>query len=718
MEDKEEIKNQEERLEFLFNIISGLDDVNVELKDFKKSGGFEDLDVPYSSIEEKKIILDTNEGYDKNKSGGLQELGHLWLSGSLKHLVQNWNSVKYGSFENFRMIVNVMEDIRTENLMSVRYPQIKNRLINLHIERLNKFLEENPFFVAKDPRVSMYLHAENRFDIPIDIDPSIKDISENLKKVIDESKFQDGNWKTMINTALKIAENIKKWEDEYFKPLQDQMNQVMKMVQDAQKESKDLAAEQYKARKGVGDIQKNRENTKSILKEFDGKLKELEDLSKNRSKEFKDKLKKHLENLKEVRDAEETQLDKYDKTTDSFMDYVKDVAEEMDKLHKDKYVPAIEKQTEIAEKIGNIKKDLKSNFEKVPKTYIHFFEDINKENVGDGSELTKEMIEAIQKDELKEEDKGEGEGNNGIPRTPPKFIRENIYFKPPPGSKVNKNEPLVKKFGISSRFAAEGHYPIPDLKLALSMGYEVSSALKRELKLKAVTLKKRLSGTVDMKAIKKQISKYGKIIDPRVMKIKRDLVEKHTVLVLTDFSGSMSGRKLQHAKQALVTLGKTLESLNVEYSLRGFSATSGRFQICDIVMKDFEEPHMDYTIINKVFYPNDGEDNCQNRDGSSIRHCTKLLQQHRGKKMMIVISDGMPHHPSDKDEYSGEFGNDDTMEAIKEAEEGGIKIMGISIDPSANHFVQQAYPNSFAFNDTKMLPIQLTRTYIKTIMGR
>ena len=131
MEDKEEIKNQEERLEFLFNIISGLDDVEVELKDFKKEGAFKDLDVPYSHIKDKKIILDTNSGYDKGKSEGFQELGHLWLSGSLKHLSKDWNAVKYGSFDNFRMMVNILEDIRTENLMSVRYPQIKNRLIKL-----------------------------------------------------------------------------------------------------------------------------------------------------------------------------------------------------------------------------------------------------------------------------------------------------------------------------------------------------------------------------------------------------------------------------------------------------------------------------------------------------------------------------------------------------------------------------------------------------------
>lgn len=724
---KEESDILKERLEYLFNIISGLKDVEVEYSERKRGD-----DLTYSSIENRKIYLDETGEYNKNKSEGFQELGHVWLSGSLKHIAQNWNPIKHGNFNEFRDIINVLEDIRTENLMSVRYPQIKNRLINLHIERLNKFLEENPDFTAKNPRAALYLHAENRFEIPIEIDPSIGEVSTKLKEIIDNSNFRDGNWKSMVITALKLCEEVKKWEDSHFKPVQDELNKMMQLVQKAQNESKELVEQQNKALKELSDIQKNKLNSKSFIDNFLKRVNELTSITNGKSKDFKEKVDSHLETLKEISNLEEKQLKQYDKVAEGLLDYVDQITKEIDVINKEKYMPAIEKQTKVADDIGKIKQELKNNFDTLPKTFIHFFENVDERKAGKGRDLTKIMIEELLRKEEKESggfgrgisnDDEESEDEDGNPIRMPGGT-----FVPPPGTILDKNFPKIKVFRTSDRFVYEGYYPIPNLKLATAMGYEIASALKRELKLKSTVLKKRMYGSVDIKAIKRQMARYGMIIDPRVMKLRKKLIEKHSVMVLVDFSGSMSGgageyegksyTKVQYAKQALVTLGKTLETLNVNYSLRGFSATTSRYKICDIIMKDFEDPHMDYTTINKVFYPDDDEDNCQNRDGSSIRYGMSLLHQQRGKKLMIVISDGLPNHPSSRDSYSGSVGNQDTMNAIREVEESGAHIMGISIDPSANNFVTRAYPHSFIFNNMKMLPLQLTKTYIDTIMKR
>lgn len=710
-------EQEKENLQYLFNVISNLKDIKVKI----------DSKGPLSQIDKKEITLNPDSDYNRKKSEGLQELGHVWLSGSLKEVLSNWNSVKYGNFDDFRVLVNLLEDIRTENLMSIRYPQIKNRLINLHIEKMSKFLEEFPDYVAKDPRVATYLLAENRFEIPIDIDPSIRDISSKIKELLENDNFRDGNWKSMVNIALHISEEIKKWEEAEFKPLSDKLQQMMQATQEVRKGYEELMTEEStQLDKQLKEHKNLAENSKRVA-DFQKKIDELKSLMKKSPTSLKELVNERINRIEKLKDREESLIDKKQQDLKDFEDYIKDIDKSAQEVYNQEYKPAVEKETRAAEEIGNKKRSLKENFNQLPKTYTHFFEELS-EKRQTGSQLTKASIEAMVEKEKKEGQKSKAKIGVGEPleeqddeemeELPPIDAR----YKPPRGTDVKRDFPRVRIVRTSDKFTSEGRYKIPDLRFALSTGYEIASTLKRALKLKSITLKDRSYGTLDIKAVKRQIAKYGKMIDPKVLKIRRNLIEKHSVMVLVDFSGSMSESigefsKVQYAKQALVTLGKTLEALNVNYSLRGFSARTGEFQICDIVMKDFEEPHMDYTLVNKVFYPNGPGDNCQNRDGSSIRHGSKLLLQQRGKKLLIVISDGLPHHPSDRDTYSGSTGNNDTIEAIREAEESGIHIMGISIDPSANNFVLKAYPNAFVFNDMKQFPLQLTNMYIKTIMG-
>ena len=718
-----------ERLEYLYNVIAGLHDVKVNLVAKTQN---EDEELPSSDIPSKSISLDKEKGFNRSKSEGLQELGHIWLSGSLKSIFSDWDKKRYGNFDDFRLIMNRLEDIRTESLMSVRYPQMRNRLINLHIEKLSEFIDENPEYIIKDPRAATYLLAENRFEIPIGIDESIKEVSTKIKDIIKKSKFWDENWKNSIKTGLKISETIKKWKDERVGPLFEKLTAAKQKAEEIKNEHKQFVEEEARQWKVIADIKDRLSKSNEKIKDFTKFLETLEKtkLPNSKDEDVRDIIKNHIEITEEFA-KREIEREKENKKE---LKYTEELSKKLDDMIKDlvekRYHPAIEDQTKIADEISKKTSGLEANIKikVLPKTYLHFFEEVDEENESKGSSLTKEIIEEALKEEEKKKN-GVGKDvmiKDGEERSKPS--KENLppipgLFKMPPGTKVDKNLPKVKVTRFSDRYAGEGSYLIPNIRSALAMGYDIASALKRELKLKSVVLKDRMYGYVDMKAVKRQIARYGQIVDPKVMKIRRNLIEKHSVLVLVDFSGSMGGyvkgfAKVQHAKQALVTLGKTLETLNVNYSLRGFSATGYKFQICDILMKDFEDSHIDYTLINKVFFPSDEEDNCHNRDGSSVRHATKILQQQRGKKLLIVISDGLPSHPSDKDDYSGEFGEEDTKLAVREALESGVHIMGISIDPSANNFVLKAYPNSFVFNDMKMFPLQLTKTYIQAIMGK
>lgn len=702
--DEKRDRNQElekNRLEFLFNVIAETKDIKVT---FDEKG-------PLSNLKEREIILNPKEEFGRKKSEGFQELGHIWLSGSLENIYQNWNAQKHGKFEDFKWLINALEDLRTENLMSIRYPQIKNRLTNLHIEKINNLLEKNPDYRAEHPLVAAYIHAEDRFEIPIEINEKIKGVSDKIKELIKSNSFKDGNWKNLVGLSLSISEEIKKWEEDRFRDLKEQLEQMKNLSSEADQKIKDLVLEEGNQLSKILSSQKSSRSKEKEIKgcqEFIDRLKSQ--IKESKSDEFKELLKEYIEGMDKIEQRKSHEKLMSEEEITKIKKYMADLSQIQQKIYEKIYKPSIEKQTKLAGKIAEMNRELAGNINHLPSSFVHHFEKIKEKNPG--SELTKGDIEVmLEGGESSEEEKDEE--------------KSRIQFGIPLGSEIVKDRPIVKTTTLKDRFSGEGYHNIIDLPLALSMGHDIASTLKRELKLKAVVLKKRMSGTLDIKAVKRQIAKYGQIIDPRVMKIRRDIVEKHSILVLVDFSGSMGSRynpkhsKLQYAKQALVTLGRTLEELDVKYSLRGFSATTGKFQICDIVMKGFDEMNMDYKLINKVFYPSNGrEDNCQNRDGSSIRHASDLLSRERGKKLLIVISDGIPSHPSDRDTYAGQFGKEDTKLAVIESLQKGIKIMGVSIDPNANNFVLEAYPNSFVFNDLNKLPFELTNTYIKAIMGR
>jgi len=710
MDDKIDIS----KLEFLFNILSDSKDIKVS---------FTDTGASFADLNSKEIFLNNKKDYNRKKSEGFQEMGHVWLSGSLSEYIDDWNEDKYGKFNDFNGIINVLEDIRTENLMSIRYPQIKNRFINAHIEMINDLLKEKPDIIAKNPRAAVYILAEDRFKIPIDIDSSIAEISKKIKSILDKSKFKENNWKHMVSTALKVCAEIKNWEDEQFGDLQDMLDKLEGKIKFTEGLNKSRLRQKQQEEDKIGEIYGKAKVIETSNKQLEKQQEEFEKLLAKHP-ELKKEIEDAIKDLEEKRKEKSKEIKNSEKDIDDIQKHIEELDKKSDEIYNKEYKPAVSEQTKIANDLATQKSELNENYKALPKTFQYEFYGRRDDQPNPGSGLTSAHIKEIVK---KENELGVkkakvailGISNEENNKEDIDMIKS-IKLPKVDGNVVEKN-PKVTPFKTSDRFVSEGKFPMPNLNLALSSGYEIASELKRKLKLEAVVLKHKMKGKVDIKAVKRQISKYGRIIDPRIMKVTRDLMERHSVLVLTDFSGSMSEpgedgiAKVQYAKQALVTLGKTLENLNVNYSLRGFSARSGRCEVSDVILKEFSDPHIDYKLVNKVFYPPGyGE----NRDGASIRHATTLLGNQRGKKLLIVISDGYPSHGcgNNEDDYEGEAGEADTKSAIREAEENGIKVMGISIDRDANNFVLEAYPNSFVFNDLKYFPRQLTRAYIDAMV--
>jgi len=257
--------------------------------------------------------------------------------------------------------------------------------------------------------------------------------------------------------------------------------------------------------------------------------------------------------------------------------------------------------------------------------------------------------------------------------------------------------------------------PIPDQTTAQRTGKKIADEITRGLQISNRTRHAQKRGQrLDMRAIVKQYTKHNRIVNGKILEKDAKLWYDHTVCVAIDLSGSMGhGKrsKLSNAKQALATFGSMLETLHIKYGFYGFGASGGINILGDIVIKDFKDK-LNYKKISNA----ENFGHYCNRDGDSIRLATKRLTGKRGKKLLIVISDGQPNH--DGTSYVGERACKDTIKAIREAEGNGVGVFGISIDRNADDFIKKAYNgNSFCFLDLDKMGKQLIQTYIKIARG-
>ncbi|HAN55365.1 MAG TPA: nitric oxide reductase activation protein, partial [Betaproteobacteria bacterium] len=138
------------------------------------------------------------------------------------------------------------------------------------------------------------------------------------------------------------------------------------------------------------------------------------------------------------------------------------------------------------------------------------------------------------------------------------------------------------------------------------------------------------------------------------------------VMFMIDMSGSTKGWINDAEREALVLLAEALEVLGDRYAIYGFSGITRKR--CEIFrIKRFDEP---YTPEVKAriagITPQE-----YTRMGVAIRHLSKLLIEVEARtKLLITLSDGKPDDYFDV--YRGQYGIEDTRQALIEARRAGI----------------------------------------------
>ena len=183
----------------------------------------------------------------------------------------------------------------------------------------------------------------------------------------------------------------------------------------------------------------------------------------------------------------------------------------------------------------------------------------------------------------------------------------------------------------------------------------------------------------------------------------RDMV----ALFMVDMSGSTKGWVNDCERHALVLLCEALEVLGDRYAIYGFSGLTHRR--CEVYrIKRFEEPY-DEAVRERIAGIQALD---YTRMGAAIRHLSGILAREPARtRLLLTLSDGKPDDFSDG--YRGEYGIEDTRQALIEARRAGIHPFCITIDREASEYLPHMYGavNYTVVADVARLPTRLAELY-------
>jgi nitric oxide reductase NorD protein len=230
-------------------------------------------------------------------------------------------------------------------------------------------------------------------------------------------------------------------------------------------------------------------------------------------------------------------------------------------------------------------------------------------------------------------------------------------------------------------------------------------ALRGEEKL----LKKQANGdNVDFDALVEAWADMhtGREMSERLFTKLHKLERNIAVMFMVDMSGSTKGWINDAERESLVMLCEALEVLGDRYAIYGFSGMTRKR--CELYrIKRFDEPYSE--LVQKRIAGIQPKD--YTRMGVTIRHLTKLLHEVEARtKLLITLSDGKP---DDYDGYRGDYGIEDTRQALIEAKREGIHPFCVTIDTEARDYLPHMYGavNWALVEDVKKLPLKVSDIY-------
>ena len=217
--------------------------------------------------------------------------------------------------------------------------------------------------------------------------------------------------------------------------------------------------------------------------------------------------------------------------------------------------------------------------------------------------------------------------------------------------------------------------------------------------------------------------------DDRVFRRNHEAKSKDTAVSLVmDNSGSMGGRPMRTAMLAGYALSQTLERVGIAHEAIGFTTMAETSMSAKLVEAEEARLGTSFSRIEPLYLPiykgwderlsptvkhrfasaaNQQNFLKNNVDGESVEVAAQRLSKRReGRKVLIVLSDGMPAAQTNNYRSAGKELNSHLHKVVKEATKQGIEVIGIGIMSDA---VKTFYPKYMVLDDIAKLP--------STVMG-
>jgi nitric oxide reductase activation protein len=166
-------------------------------------------------------------------------------------------------------------------------------------------------------------------------------------------------------------------------------------------------------------------------------------------------------------------------------------------------------------------------------------------------------------------------------------------------------------------------------------------------------------------------------------------------------------------KEALVLLMAALERIGDTYGIYCFSG-SGRQDVKFRVLKDLDERLSDTAAARfESMRPLH-----TTRMGAALRHAVRKLRAHESKtKLLLLLSDGRPFDLDYGQQYGDgaevAYAQNDTRQALLEAQQHGIRPFVLTVDPHGNDYLREMCDGIGyeVLNDVAELPLRLVTLY-------
>ena len=173
-------------------------------------------------------------------------------------------------------------------------------------------------------------------------------------------------------------------------------------------------------------------------------------------------------------------------------------------------------------------------------------------------------------------------------------------------------------------------------------------------------------------------------------------------------------RIIDVTKEALVLMAEALEEIGDTYAVYGFSG-QGRNNVEFYHVKSFTES-LSPTIKGRIGAI---EPKRSTRMGPAIRHSLEKLKDIACRvKLLVLLSDGFPQDMDyGNDRRSTTYGIQDTMMALREADQAGVLTFCLTVDKAGHDYLREMCAPSryMVLEDVGSLPTELPKVYQRYI---